>query len=122
MLRRRIRNIFKEFEPFNYQLSSVEWFGETVIWLAPEPANVFIELTHAIVSAFPNYPPPHEVVVPYLTLGIDHSAQHFTGTAQILQAELPIRATAFEVLLMTSGVRGSHWTVAERFSLGRVGN
>ena len=54
---------------------------EGVLWLPPEPAAPFIELTKALAGAFPDYVPYggiHAEVIPHLTLanaGIDAAAR-----------------------------------------------
>ena len=48
------------------------WFGEDVLWLAPEPDQPFRALTTALHSAFPQCPPFGGIypdVVPHLTIG-----------------------------------------------------
>src|SRR4051812_46829144 len=47
---------------------------EGVIWLDPEPAEPFVELTKALGRAFPDYQPYggiHDTIIPHLTLASD---------------------------------------------------
>ena len=59
---------------FDVALTHVDWFGDTVLWLAPQPARPFRELTSAVWQQFPQAPPyagAHSDVVPHLTIGHD---------------------------------------------------
>jgi 2'-5' RNA ligase len=63
--------------PFDVRFERVERFPEAV-WLAPEPATPFLDLTAAIVHAFPDHPPydgRHDEVVPHLTIGQGEGAE-----------------------------------------------
>jgi 2'-5' RNA ligase len=42
---------------FGCRFAGLGWFGEDVLWLAPEPAGPFRALTAAVHAAFPQYPP-----------------------------------------------------------------
>jgi hypothetical protein len=57
---------------FVCRFARTNWFGDEVLWLAPEPAEPFRLLTDAVWSAFPGHPPyggAHPDVVPHLTVG-----------------------------------------------------
>jgi hypothetical protein len=57
---------------FECTFARAGWFGEDVLWLAPEPGRPFRALTTALHAAFPEYPPfggVHLDVVPHLTVG-----------------------------------------------------
>jgi len=57
---------------FDCEFARVCWFGEDVVWLAPEPAGPFRALTNMVHAAFPQFPPFGGVyadVVPHLTVG-----------------------------------------------------
>ena len=42
---------------FECRFADTGWFGDQVVWLAPEPASPFRALTAAVHAAFPQYPP-----------------------------------------------------------------
>jgi hypothetical protein len=42
---------------FECRFAGIQWFGEDVLWLAPEPSAPFLALTAAVHAAFPHYPP-----------------------------------------------------------------
>jgi 2'-5' RNA ligase superfamily len=55
---------------FEFHLVRTAWSGETTLWLAPEPAAPFNQLTELLSGAFPAYPPyggQFAEVVPHLT-------------------------------------------------------
>ena len=57
---------------FDFVLSSVAWFDERVLYLAPEDPAPFVALTTAVASLFPAYPPyrgAYDSVVPHMTVG-----------------------------------------------------
>lgn len=88
---------------FEFFLARTAWFGDTTLWLAPEPAAPFKQLTTLITGAFPAYPPyagQFDEVVPHLTIG-DHGARHqFLDAEREMQKHLPISAAARAVSLM----------------------
>ena len=44
-------------QSFGCQFAATGWFGDQVVWLAPEPASPFRALTAAVHAAFPQCPP-----------------------------------------------------------------
>src|SRR4051794_5821857 len=67
---RRLRDAVRSVARFDVSFPEVRWFADTVVWLAPHPAEGFRALIDAVWSAFPECPqyggafgPP----VPHLT-------------------------------------------------------
>jgi len=88
---------------FDCRFARTAWFGDNVVWLAPEPDGPFRALTAAVHAAFPEYPPfggQHAEVIPHLTVG-DGSAG---GLAALRAAEAEVRSA----LPVRTGV-GSAW-------------
>lgn len=59
-------------EAFEFSLPSTGWFGERVVYLAPEPVEPFLALTAAITREFPDFPSSERAFaepVPHLTVG-----------------------------------------------------
>jgi 2'-5' RNA ligase len=57
---------------FDCEFATTAWFGEEVVWLAPQPDGPFRALTRAVSAAFPGYLPyggAYDDVVPHLTVG-----------------------------------------------------
>ena len=67
---KQARRALEQTNAFSFVLSSVGRFPTTA-YLAPEPAEPFIAMTHALTEAFPNYRPyagEHQGVIPHLTV------------------------------------------------------
>lgn len=121
-LTEKLRELLAHFEPFDFALSEIGWFGDQVMYLAPSPRAPFVELTSRITAGFPDYPPyggAFDEVVPHLVVGEGARRARMRGAARRLQRYLPIHGFATEVLLMSPSPSG-HWEVRRRFPLGRV--
>ena len=71
-VRRSLAGIAGAVAPFDVRFEDVGRFPG-VIWLAPDPAEPFRDLTERIVAAFPGHPPyegRHDEIVPHLTIGL----------------------------------------------------
>ena len=102
---------------FEFELTAVRRFPE-VLFIAPEPAEPFVALTHAVHERWPEHPPyrgEFEDVVPHLTIA---SGPEPAGLAGAVEAKLPIPAAAVELWLLTEEPDRS-WAVRNRFALGR---
>lgn len=108
-------------EAFDYSLESVRWFAQDVVWLAPVPARPFIEMTRALVRAFPEFPRYGgsfgDEVVPHLTIGDGAPHARMTEAARDVAAKLPITAMAHEVALIVGDDAPNSWHVERRFPL-----
>lgn len=52
-----LRGILAGTPGFTVTFRRVDWFGDTVLWLAPEPDRPFRDLTAALWQRFPESPP-----------------------------------------------------------------
>jgi 2'-5' RNA ligase superfamily len=106
-------------QPFSFELISVESFDDSIIYLAPSPAEPFVELTNKLWSAFPEFPPfggQFDSVIPHMSVGgADLGATKETVTEQLAGA-LPIGATARHVTLLIEDRDG--WTLGGKMPLG----
>ncbi|MFI7545419.1 2'-5' RNA ligase family protein [Actinoplanes sp. NPDC049599] len=107
---------------FDLTLDRVGWFGDTVVWLAPNPARPFITLTEALAARFPQAQPyagAFDEVVPHLTIGHDHPRTDLAAAAAAVTAHLPIRTTVTSIRLI-AGARepGDSWETVADFPLG----
>lgn len=57
---RRLAAALNTVEVFDCTFTRCAWFGEDVVWLAPQPDQPFRELTVAVWRAFPDHPPYRE--------------------------------------------------------------
>lgn len=108
---------------FECTFARTGWFGEDVLWLAPEPDQPFRALTTALHAAFPRYRPfggVYSEVVPHLTIG----AWPPGGPAVLEAAEaevwpaLPVRTVVSRAWLMTGTQAAASWQVAAELPLG----
>ena len=108
---------------FGCTFSRTAWFGDEVLWLAPEPDQGFRELTRSVQAAFPAYLPyggVHGEPVPHLTV-----AESRLGDVPTLRAaenaligELPIPATVTTAALLAGRPAAGSWSVVHEFRLG----
>jgi 2'-5' RNA ligase len=108
---------------FDGLFTRTSWFGQDVLWLAPEPDEPFRELTGAVHAAFPQCPPFGGIypdVVPHLTIG----ARPPGGLRALEAAEadvltaLPVRTRVSHAWLMTGSQAPDSWRVAAELPLG----
>jgi len=98
-----LRTILGTTSAFDYALTRCQWFGHDVLWLGPDPADRFRELTQLIWRTFPGYPPyggEFDDVIPHLTVADRADQAAMRSVEKDLEARLPIRARADEVTLM----------------------
>lgn len=116
----RLATLFAAVPSFDIALTHTAWFGEHVLWLAPEDPAPLRALTELVHAAFPEYPPfagLFEDVVPHLTVGHGvHLAEMIAAEGEV-QQHLPVRSTAREVVLMTQVEPEGVWSTAARFPL-----
>jgi 2'-5' RNA ligase len=112
---------------FDCRFARTAWFGEDVVYLDPEPAQPFRELTAAVWTAFPEHPPyggAYDDVVPHLTVG----ERRLADVAALQAAErdvrggLPVATRIGEVLLIAGTTAPASWRVLRRLPLGSRGS
>ena len=89
----RLTQVTATVPAFTLALDRTAWFGEQVVYLAPEPAAQVLELVAAVGEAFPDFPPyggAHAELVPHLTLGHDHPVEELRVAEAAVARELPI--------------------------------
>ncbi len=111
---RMLADVFADIAPFQFSLARIEQFPG-VHYLAPDPADAFVELTERVVALWPEHQPyggAFDRVIPHLTV-----AYGDTVPEELKQA-LPISSNANEVWLMTR--TPGAWVPRARFALGAV--
>ena len=110
--------------PFDFRFARAERFGDTTVYLAPEPAAAFSALIAAVAERWPQHPPyggVFESVIPHLTVGddlADGEADELVGRLQqALDRSGPITGRATAVTLMTEDEAG-RWTTDSVYPLG----
>src|SRR3954453_8906234 len=90
---------------FDCSFAQTSWFDQDVLWLAPDPAQPFRELTTGVFQAFPDYPPyagAYDDSVPHLTVGERRLADlaALTEAEHKVSVHLPCCARIDTVLLI----------------------
>jgi hypothetical protein len=121
-----LRRTFGRFPPFRFALRELRRFV-AVLYLAPEPSRPFRELTEAIATRYPTFPPyggeiPASSIVPHLTVAQGADVDLDEVEAAIC-GSLPIVSEAREVaLLEETEPYGKLWRVRVAFPLGEAGH
>jgi 2'-5' RNA ligase len=107
---------------FDCRFTRTRWFGEDVLWLDPEPAQPFRQLTAAVWQAFPEYPPyggAYDDVVPHLTIAERQLADlpSLLAVERAVQSGLPIAARIETVLLIAGTAAPNSWRVVTELRL-----
>ncbi|MGH3627122.1 MAG: 2'-5' RNA ligase family protein, partial [Sciscionella sp.] len=102
---------------FEFDLLRVDWFGRRVLWVAPEPAEPFVELTNRLSERFttPPWEGEFDKVVPHLTVAHSGEGVDLDPVAQNVAAQLPLRCRAEEIWVMCAG--GTRWELRHRVRL-----
>jgi hypothetical protein len=100
------------------------WFDQEVLWLDPEPALPFRQLTSAVWRAFPQHPPyggAYNDVVPHLTVAEQRLADLPTLLAveRAVRSGLPLVAHIEKVLLVAGTQAPNSWRVVNELRLDR---
>lgn len=106
---------------FEVAFHQVRWFGDHVVWLAPEPDSPFRQLTAAVWQRFPHHAPyegAHDDIVPHLTIGHDHPQDVLSRAADAVSAQLPIHAAIRGVRLIAGSHQADSWRTLCEFPLG----
>ncbi|QLQ34957.1 2'-5' RNA ligase family protein [Micromonospora robiginosa] len=116
--------IFAAAPRFDVTFAEVKWFGDTVLWLSPQPDDGFRLLTEAVWRRFPEAPPyagAHADVVPHLTVGHDAPKHVLARAAEDVAGHLPIRAAVDAVRLIVGAPEPHSWHTLSEFRLGVEG-
>ncbi len=118
-----IASAVRTVEAFDCTFGRIAWFDEDVLWLAPDPAQPFRDLTRAVHRAFPDHPPyggAHDGSMPHLTV----AERRLGGLPALEQAEqqvtphLPVRARIDRVLLIAGTQAPMSWRLLHELPLG----
>jgi 2'-5' RNA ligase len=108
---------------FDCVFPRTEWFGDHVLWLAPEPDAPFRALITAVVAAFPAHLPyggAYDDPVPHLTVGELRlgSPYELAAAERAVGAHLPIRARVDRAVLLAGRPEPASWQQVAEFRLG----
>ena len=108
---------------FDLTFARTDWFGEEVLWLAPEPAGPLKALTAAVCAAFPDFPPyggAHDEVIPHLTIAHGAPLAVLHAVAESVEAQLPIRLGVSEAVLYVGSAAPGSWRPLVALPLGHA--
>lgn len=110
-----LEEIAARFPPFGFRLASVARFPG-VLYLRPEPAAPFLDLTEAVVERWPNHRPygrRASTVVPHVTVVVGPEPP---GVAAALEQALPVECSVDHLDLVVQDDRG-RWRIRRRLFL-----
>lgn len=105
---------------FSFRLDHTDWFGDSVLWLAPRDSGPFRALTQRVFQAFPDFSPfggQFDEVVPHLTVGHGHPVSDLRAAEESVRTRLPIDCHATAVTLMTQESAGGRWLKPASYTL-----
>lgn len=119
-----LNEVLGRFEPWDFRLVGPARFPD-LLYLAPDPAHGFLELTKVVMDVFPGLRPYgglHELdeLIPHLTVadcqapGICEDPAALDRVEREIAGGLPVDATASQVWLMSGN---GAWSVNARFAL-----
>jgi len=81
------------FNTISMRASRTGWFGDSVLYLAPDDPTPIALLTRHVWTAFPDFPPyggKFAEAVPHLTIGHDHSLDELKAAERSVNLRLPV--------------------------------
>jgi len=117
----KLREAVRAVPRFDVIFRRTEWFGDDVVWLAPEPDDGFRALTAAVCSAFPDFPPyggAFADVIPHLTVGAHADLSRMRAAARATSARLPIKAAVRAAHLFQGSDAFGAWRRVAELPLG----
>ena len=115
---RRLAEIVGGVDAFEVTFGRTARFA-SVLYLEPEPAEPFAELTRAIVAEWPEHPPyggEVDEVIPHLTVAESRDSELLDRLAAGLVRGLPLKACVSEVTLFQEDADGG-WNERTRMPL-----
>jgi hypothetical protein len=118
---RRLRDAIRSVPRFDVSFPEVRWFADTVVWLAPHPADSFRALIDAVWSAFPECPPyggAFGTPVPHLTIGDDADLDALSAAGDAISRRLPVTASVQVAHLFQGSATPGAWRSVAELPLG----
>jgi len=118
----RLGEALGDFVAFDAVFPRVDWFGDEVVWLAPEPAWQFRRLISVVGAAFPDLLPyggEFDDVVPHLTIGGPSrgTVDELRAAGAAVAVQLPVRTRVAEVAVLAGSREAGSWRTVARLPL-----
>jgi 2'-5' RNA ligase len=119
----RLAAVFAAMPAFACTFAECGWFGEDVLWLAPDRDQEFRDLTRAVAAEFPDHQPyagEHDDVVPHLTVGESRrgSVEELCAAEADVNRHLPFTAHIDHALLIAGTDQPNSWRTVAALPLG----
>lgn len=117
----RLAEVVSEEPAFSVSFPDLRWFGDDVLYLAPDPAKPFVRLTKAVAAAFPEFPPyggDYSDVVPHLTVGHSSTRGLLRQAATAIERAPTITTTVAALHICERRGTASSWRMVQRLPLG----
>jgi 2'-5' RNA ligase len=116
-----LAKIFASARPCDVVFERCGRFEPKTLWLAPEPAAPFLDLTRRLVARWPQCPPylgtiALEDVVPHLTVADSITGDLLDRIEMAVAGGLPVRTRLAEATLIVSET--GRWTTRGTFPIG----
>ncbi len=120
----RLAEAVRRVPEFDCTFARTAWFGEDVLWLAPDPDGPFRALTRSVLAAFPDHPPyggVHGEPIPHLTVAESRRGNpaQLHAAERAVAARLPVSARIRTAALLTGRPEPDSWQIIRYFSLAR---
>lgn len=116
-----LATMFASVPSFELSLGSVGWFATEVVYLVPQPREVFRHLTAMVCERWPEWPPyggAHPNPTPHLTVGDSEDYESMVEAAAAIEVLLPVETTVSEVDLIAGDTTPGSWALIASFTLG----
>ncbi len=117
---RRVSDAAAAVAPFDYRFARTGWFGQQVVYLAPDQPTPFREVTERLWAVFPDCPPyggQFEQLVPHLTIGEGAAVEQLRDAEYLVRSRGPVVGRARALTLLVQGKAGL-WTRSGVWALG----
>ena len=120
---RRLREACAAVPAFDCAFAECAWFGDDVLWLAPDPDRPFRDLTDRVCDAFPGVLPyggRFDDVVPHLTVGEARlgGVDELRRVATQVGAALPLPTRIERARLIAGTDHPESWRTVAEIPLG----
>jgi 2'-5' RNA ligase len=98
----QLQAVLAEWSPFECTLREIRLFDgpPRIAWLDPVPSQPFIDMTRALMSAFPGHLPYGgkfgSEITPHVTIAVERDPETFQAALSAVRTDLPIRTHASE--------------------------